>query len=321
MSVLIKEQLIGKVLRLALAQDLANAVIDRRVGAVILAIHLEIDAKGRPARAKVRLPLQLHVATCHGQRHLGTVLIVKGDRSLGGIDGFHRHIHHPTGFRMDRQKDGIGLLAFVTQRLQHDIHDLIIFLGSPQQDLVELAGAIEFRGRYEFIFEPECVQKSAQHGVVMVPKAFELAEWIRHRGQRALQMLLEDLGVGHIARDLAHPVQIVGKADQLGWYVRDFLKGATDHAGAGHFAKGANMGQAGGAIAGLEQHETLFRRRFFVTFQHPARFFKRPGFARHRSVTQTRHQVCPKFLDRRSSAASVHVHRAIQREGIRARPA
>ena len=61
LPVLVKEQLIAEMLGLSAAQHLADAVIDRRVGAVILAIHLEIDIQRRPAGAEIGLPLQFHV--------------------------------------------------------------------------------------------------------------------------------------------------------------------------------------------------------------------------------------------------------------------
>jgi hypothetical protein len=76
---------------------LADLVIDRRIGPVVLAEHFEVDAKGRPAHAEVRLPLQLHVAAGDRQRHVLAVLVLKGDRAVLAVDGFHRHVEHAAG--------------------------------------------------------------------------------------------------------------------------------------------------------------------------------------------------------------------------------
>ena len=59
--------------------------------------------------------------------------------------------------------------------------------------------------------------------------------------------------------------------------------------GAGDFAKGADMRQAGGAIAGFEQHKfRLFAGRglFFHTGQEAARLFKGPRLGGKRLISQ-----------------------------------
>ena len=52
LPLIIQEQLIGHMVRLAPAQHLANPVIDRGVGGMVLAIHLEVHIQRRPARAE-----------------------------------------------------------------------------------------------------------------------------------------------------------------------------------------------------------------------------------------------------------------------------
>jgi hypothetical protein len=47
------------------------------------------------------------------------------------------------------------------------------------------------------------------------PKLSYRAERVRHHGQRLVQIRLQLL-VGHVVRDLAHAVHVVGKADQAG---------------------------------------------------------------------------------------------------------
>jgi hypothetical protein len=114
---------------------------------------------------------------------------------------------------MDRQKDRIGLLALFAQGLEHDRHDLVILARGAQQDLVKAARAVKFGGRNELVFKPEGIEEPAQHGVVMGAKTVMGAKRVRHACQRLLQMRGKRLGVGHIARHLAHTVKIIGKTD------------------------------------------------------------------------------------------------------------
>ncbi len=90
---LIKEQLIAEMLGLPAAQNLADAVIDRRIGAVILAIHLKVHIQRRPAGTEIGLPLQLHMAACDRQRGFHAVL-VKGDGAGLCIDMLDRDVKH-----------------------------------------------------------------------------------------------------------------------------------------------------------------------------------------------------------------------------------
>jgi hypothetical protein len=116
------------------------------------------------------------------------------------------------------------------------------------------------------------------------PKLSNSAERVRHHGQRLVQVGFQKLLVGHVVRHLAHAVHVVGKADQPGWNVGDDLEGAAHHGGARHLAEGADMRQARGPIARLEQHVSLFGRRLLVAFHQPARLFEGPGLGGHRGV-------------------------------------
>ena len=203
---------------------------------------------------------------------------------------FHRHIKDPTRLRVDRQEDRISLLAFLAQAFQHDGHDIVIPFGRTEQRLVEPARAIEFRGRDELVLEPERVEETAQHRVVVVTEAVMGAERIGHLGQRLLQMLAQRVCVGQRAGNLAHPVQIVRKADQPCGDVRDHLERAADHRGARYLAECSDMRQATGAIAGLEQDMTLCGGLFLEPFDQLARFLERPRLRSHRNVTQVGHR-------------------------------
>jgi hypothetical protein len=94
----IQEQLVDILHRRLDAQDPADLRIDRRIGLVVLAEHLEIHAQRGPAHAEIRLPLQLHMPAGDRQGDVGPVLIVERDRAGLGVDGLHRHIEHVAGF-------------------------------------------------------------------------------------------------------------------------------------------------------------------------------------------------------------------------------
>ena len=289
LAVLIQEQLIGKMLGLASAQNLADAVIDRRVGAVVLAIHFKVHIQRRPAGAEVGLPLQLHMATGDRQGQFLPVLVVKGDGAVFRIDMLDRNIQHLAGLGADWQEAGIALLTLFAQAGQHDLHDRVIAFCGQQQRRVELAGFVELGRADEFIFKAERVEEPAQHGVVVAAKAVIFAERVRHRGQRFLQMLAQHLLLGDVFRHLAHSVHVVRETEEPRRNVRDHLEGAADHCRARHLAEGADMGQTRGTIAGLEEHVALFRVLLLIAFQHAAGLFKGPSLGFHRGVTQSGH--------------------------------
>ena len=216
LALVIEEQFIGEMLRCRMAEDAADPVIDRGVGGMVLAIHLEIDTQRRPARTEIGLPLQLYVAARNRDGPLAAIRIVEGDGATGGVDGFHGHIEHPARLWMDRQKDRIGLAALFAQRLEHDGHDLVILFRRAQQHSVKLAALVELRGRIERVLKAESIEEPAQHSIVVIAKAVMGAKGIGHGRQRLLQMFGEHLLIGHIARHLAHPIHIIREADQAG---------------------------------------------------------------------------------------------------------
>ena len=301
LALIVQEELIGHVVRFAPAQDLADAVIDRRVGRVVFAIHFKVHIQRRPAGAEIGLPLQFDMAAGDRKRPFAAGLIIEGDGVVLGVDVLHRHIEDPAGFGVDRQEAGIGLLTFIAQGRQHDFHDGVIAFGGQPQGVIETAGFVEFGRGDEFIFKAEGVQKPAQHGVVVVAKAFKLLIRVGHRGERLLHVLAQHVLLGHVFGHFAHAVDIVGKADQARRDVRDHLKRAADHGGAGHFTEGADMGQTRGAVAGFKQHVTFFRVFLFIAFENGARFFEGPGFRRHRGITERGHG---QFLKRRRNPMS-----------------
>ena len=61
---------------------------------MVLAEHLEIDAKSCPAHAEVRLPLQLHVTARDGKRRVLAILVLERDGAILRIDMLHRNVEH-----------------------------------------------------------------------------------------------------------------------------------------------------------------------------------------------------------------------------------
>mmetsp|Transcript_29470 Transcript_29470/g.57733 ORF Transcript_29470/g.57733 Transcript_29470/m.57733 type:complete len:214 (+) Transcript_29470:395-1036(+) len=92
LALVVQKQLIAEVVRGLHAKGPTNRVIDFLVGGMFLAIHLKIHAQGRPTGAKIRLPLQFHIAACDRQGHLDPIRIVKGHSASRRIHMLHRHI-------------------------------------------------------------------------------------------------------------------------------------------------------------------------------------------------------------------------------------
>ena len=193
----------------------------------------------------------------------------------------HGHIEHPAGFRIDRQERRIGRLPFFAKGREHDVHDRVVALGNAQQHRVEPTGFVIIGRGGEFVVEAECIKEPAQHGIVVVAeRGIVTAERVWHHGQRLVQMRLERSPVRHIVRNLAHAIQVVGKAQQLGLHavLGQDMKGVPNHCRACDFAERADMRQAGRPVAGFKQH-LLGKAGLFIPFDDLARFLEWPGLA------------------------------------------
>ncbi len=142
---------------------------------------------------------------------------------------------------------------------------------------VEAAALIIFRRRREFIFEAEGVEEGAQPRIIMRAETRMRAERVRHLRQGLAEIGGDEFLIRDVVGDLAQPVQVVGEGEEarrdpaLG---HDFER-AAHHAGARDLAEGADMRQAGRAVAGLEQHALLTAG--FHAFDELSRLFERPG--------------------------------------------
>ena len=103
------------------------------------------------------------------------------------------------------------------------------------------------------------VEERAQPRVVVLTETRMGAERVRHLRQRLAEMLGQHLLVRHVVRHLAQAIHVVRERDQPGLdlVVGQHAEGVAHHGGARDLAEGADMRQAGGAVAGLEDHLVL----------------------------------------------------------------
>ena len=90
-------------------------------------------------------------------------------------------------------------------------------------------------------------------------------------------MLAKHLAVRHIVRHLAQRVHVVGEADQPRPGAGERLEGAAHHARARHLAEGADMRQAGGAVAGGKDHLAAMPAGFLHAGDQLACLLERPS--------------------------------------------
>ena len=258
----------------------------------VLAGHFIVDAKRKPAHRPIRFPLQLAAAAGDQRGNLLARLGVRvGDGSCLGIVRDDRHLQHDAGARRDRQERRIGFGALLAQRRQHDVHHRIEALQHLEQRRIETPGGVAGGRRHEFVVEAELVEEGAQPRVVVLGETCMRAERIGHLGQRFAEMLRHHLLVGNVVGHLAQAVHVVGERDQAGLdlVVGEHPEGVADHGGARHLAEGADMRQAGGAVAGFEDHLVL--RPLVQARDDLARLFERPSVRLLGEFTQIRCRV------------------------------
>ena len=126
--------------------------------------------------------------------------------------------------------------------------------------LVERAAGVALGGGDEFIVEAEAVEEVAQQRIVVRGEAVVgVPNGLGTRLSGLPEVLRQQRLVGDVVGHLAQPVHVVGERDQPGRRAAaQLVVSMADHRGAQHFGEGADVGQAGRAVAGLEQHR---RRR------------------------------------------------------------
>ena len=251
---LVQEQFVDILFRRAGAQDAADLGIDGGVGLMVLAEHFKVHTKRSPAHTEIRLPLHLHRTAGDWQRHIRAVFIRERDFAARRVHLLHRHIQHAACARADRQEGRIGGPPLLPQGWKHHIHDRLVLLRCAQQHRVKPAGLVAVGCRKELVLEAEFVEEGAETRIHVRAIGRMGAERIGHRGQRLLEEGFQRSGIGHGIGNLPHTVHVIGHADQArGIFARrQHLKRMTDHCGTHNFAEGANMRQARGTVASLE---------------------------------------------------------------------
>jgi hypothetical protein len=246
----------------------------------VLARHLVVDAKRHPSHRPVGLPLALDAAARDRGRRLRSGLRVDvGDGAGGSVARDRRHLQHHPGARRNRQERRIGGTALRPERRQDDRLHLVVSDEHRDERRVEAAGAVRLGRAHELVVEPEAVEESAKAGIVAgAERRIAVVERIGHLRQRPSEIRPEPLRVGDVVGDLAQAIHVVGEADEPGRnaVAGQHPEGVAHHRGARHLAECADMREAGGAVAGLEQHLAATAPRL-VALQQLARLLERPG--------------------------------------------
>ena len=163
------------------------------------------------------------------------------------------HLHDDAGARVDGQDGRIAGAALRPEGRADDVHDGVVMRQDVQQRVIEAAGAVIIRRGGELELEAELVEEVLQHVVVVLAEAGELAEGVWDFGERLAKELLQHVLVRHVVRHFAQAVHVVGERQQARRQAGEFGEGLAHPGGAGDLAEGADVGQAGGAVAGFEQ--------------------------------------------------------------------
>ena len=156
-----------------------------------------------------------------------------------------------------------------------------------EQRRIEPPGRVALGRREELVVETERVEKRLEPRIVVLAEARMQPERIGHLGERLAEMLSHHVLVGDVVGDFAQAVHVVGEADQPRRHLvlGEHAEGVPHHGGARDLAERADMRQAGGAVAGLEDDGAGRLRDTLQPAQDLARFLERPGLA-HMGVRQ-----------------------------------
>ena len=260
LRLLVQEQLVSETLRRGAAKNPANAPRQPHAIDQVLARHLVIDIQRVPAHRPVRLPLQLARPTLHRRlKRLTTIGIAPNNSACRGIARHHRHLHHNTSHRVDRQNRRVSRPPVRPERRQNNRHHLVVALKNPQQRRIEPTSRIILGRRRKLILKPKRIEKRPQPSVIVRPKTVMRSKRIRNARQRLTEIPSQHFTVRHVVRHLAQPIHVVAKCDQTRWSPRQHPKGMAHPRRARHLAKRADMRQPGRPIAGLEQRLALAR--------------------------------------------------------------
>ena len=178
------------------------------------------------------------------------------------MGGDHLGLKHAAGLRTDRKERAVGGAALLAEGGQHDVHDLVVMRQNRTQTVIEPARGVTVGRADEFIIEAEAVEEGLQAGIVVRTEGRVRSERVAHRRQRQAEIGLHRLAVGNVVGHLAKTVHIIRETDKPRLRAGHHLESMAHHRCAHHLAEGADMRQAGRAIAGLEQNLAVMVRGF-----------------------------------------------------------
>ena len=243
----------------------------------VLARHLVVDVERVPAHGPVGLPLQLAVAAGDRDGHGLAVLVHVAHRARFRVAGRDRHLQHAAGLGAERQEGAVGRLPLRAERRQDDPHDLVIAVEHVHERRVELARTVSLARALERVVEAEVVEEGAEPRVVVRPETLVRAEGVRDLRERLAEMRLDHRALGDVVGHLPEPVHVVGEGHEARRDVAEQGEGAAHHGRARHLAEGADVGQAGRAVAGLEQRMALGRGLASQALQQRRSLLEGPG--------------------------------------------
>ena len=298
LAVLVEEELVDEAGGRSRPERAADLPRDVDGADQVLARHLVVDAERMPAHGPVGLPLQLAVAARHRDGHRLAVLVHVAHRARLGVAGRDGHLQHAAGLGAERQEGAVSGLPLGAQRRQDDAHDLVVAAKRVHERAVELAGAVGLARALERVVEAEIVEEGAQTRVVVRPEALVRAERIGDLRERLAQVLLDHRTRGDVVGHLPEPIHVVGEGDEARRDVAEHGECTAHHGRARDFAEGADVGQARGAVAGLEQRIALGRRLAAEALQQRRGLLERPSLGalgkRPQVVRRVGHVPCPK---------------------------
>ena len=277
----------------------------------VLAGHFVIDTKHEPAHRPVGLPLKLAHPAGDAGLDLGAGIGMKiGDGVTVRMRRDDLGLQDMAAVRADREERAVGGAPLLAEGRQHDVHDGVVIRQHGAKTVIEAARAVAVGRADKLIVEAEGIKKGLEAGIVMRAKGRVRAERVPDRCQRQAEIGLHRRAVRDVVRHLAKPVHIIGETDKTCRRAGHDLEGVPHHAGAHHFAEGADMRQARWPIAGLEQHLAAMTHAI-QPFDQVARLGKGPGFRVAGDGLQfggdIGHVSCPVFWSNRATGHSRRV--------------
>ena len=212
------------------------------------------------------------------------------DHAAGlGLALDHRDLEHDARARADGKEGAVGRAPLGPEGGKHHLHHRIVMPEHGKKRCVEQAALVALGRALELVLEAEFVEEGAEPRVVVGAEAREGAEGIGHGSERFAEMLRQHLPVRHVVGHFAQAVHVVGEGEEPARQVRKPPEGLAHHRGARDLGEGADVRQARGTVAGLEEHVALGGRLAVEPYQQLSRLLEGPGPGQKREFPLARH--------------------------------